>query len=29
LERAADAVEVVVTQGIEAAMNRFNAMPPP
>ncbi len=29
LERAADAVEVVVTQGLEAAMNRFNAMPPP
>lgn len=29
LQRAADAVETVITEGVASAMNRFNALPPP
>lgn len=29
LLRAADAVEVTATEGVQSAMNRFNALPPP
>ena len=28
IERAADAMESVITEGVDAAMNRFNGEPP-
>jgi hypothetical protein len=28
IEEAADAVEAIVTDGVDAAMNRYNARPP-